>query len=224
LREDAHGVPRERAPGFADVDLRVVRRHLDTHLLGAYHAGQPAWRQMADQGYGRIVLTASAAVFGMPVAQGYEVAKAGVVALTRSLHLEATRSGLDIKVNAVAPFAATSSEHDANADRFGTLHDAANVAAAVVYLASDQCAVSGECLRAGGSYVGRIVLGLTGGWAAGRAIAPEDVADHLDDVLSMDMLVWPVRADLAADHLYERVRQALAASGADDVSASERAR
>src|SRR6266511_1584471 len=42
---------------FATQPLADVRRVLDVHLLGAWHVGQPAWRDMAARGSGRIVLT-----------------------------------------------------------------------------------------------------------------------------------------------------------------------
>ena len=40
---------------------------------------------MVEQGYGRIVMTTSAGIFGLPNNTSYATAKGGVIGLTRSL-------------------------------------------------------------------------------------------------------------------------------------------
>src|SRR6516162_8396073 len=39
---------------FADQPIEQVRQTLDVHLFGAWHVGQPAWRDMTARGYGRV--------------------------------------------------------------------------------------------------------------------------------------------------------------------------
>ena len=60
---------------------------------------------MVDQGYGRIVMTTSSGMFGLPENLSYATAKAAVIGLTRSLTTAGAAHG--IKVNLIAPAAFT---------------------------------------------------------------------------------------------------------------------
>jgi 3-oxoacyl-[acyl-carrier protein] reductase len=81
------------------------RQVLDTNLLGVFYCCRAIVPHMIDQDYGRIVNIASVAgKEGNPDASAYSSAKAGVIALTKSLGKEV--AGYDIAVNAVTPTAA----------------------------------------------------------------------------------------------------------------------
>ena len=60
---------------------------------------------MVEQGYGRIVMTTSAGMFGLPQNLSYATAKGAVIGMTRSLTTAGAAHG--IKVNAIAPAAST---------------------------------------------------------------------------------------------------------------------
>jgi len=77
--------------------------HLDSHLRSAFECTQAVLPGMRERGGGRIVNITSEAAFGSPPPNltGYAVAKAAVVALTKSAAVEAGPWG--ITVNAVAP-------------------------------------------------------------------------------------------------------------------------
>ena len=78
---------------------------LDVDLTGVFHCLRAVVPQMIAQGYGRIVNTASVAgKEGNPNAAPYSAAKAGVIALTKSLGKEL--AGHDIAVNCITPAAA----------------------------------------------------------------------------------------------------------------------
>ncbi|SAK58473.1 acetoacetyl-CoA reductase [Caballeronia pedi] len=80
-------------------------RVIDVDLNAAFLVNQAVVRTMIARGYGRIVNIASiAGKEGNPNASAYSAAKAGVIALTKSLGKET--AGLDIAVNAVTPAAA----------------------------------------------------------------------------------------------------------------------
>ncbi|TCZ53622.1 glucose 1-dehydrogenase [Roseicella aquatilis] len=77
-------------------------RQLDIHLKGSFVAAREAARTMLPRGQGAIVNLASVAgLTGLPRRNGYGAAKAGIIALTRSLAAEWGRAG--IRVNAIAP-------------------------------------------------------------------------------------------------------------------------
>lgn len=194
-----------RGAPFAEQSLDEIRQVIDIHLMGVYHVGQPAYREMAVRKYGRIVFTTSGAIFGHPMVHAYAAAKLGVIGLARSIHEEAQLSGLDIKVNVMGPIAATRMARDTQKQRFGDLMDPANVAAVVTYLLSPQCSVSGETFQAGGSHAARIFLGMARGWASGKTgLQPEEVAQHLDEVMDLKDYVVPENGNAATDVVYRR--------------------
>jgi NAD(P)-dependent dehydrogenase (short-subunit alcohol dehydrogenase family) len=87
---------------FDELPVEEWRRMLSVHLDGAFHLAQPAYRAMKAQGYGRFVLVSSSAgAFGQPASAHYAAAKAGVIALSKTLALELAPH--KINVNSVAP-------------------------------------------------------------------------------------------------------------------------
>jgi 3-oxoacyl-[acyl-carrier protein] reductase len=133
---------------------------LATHLDGAFYGCQAVLPAMISQRSGRIVNVASLSALLPPPGQAnYAAAKAGLVALTRSLAKEVAR--LNITVNAVCPgyidteaLAAMSDEERRAAQarvpmrRFGA---PAEVAAAVTFLASPAASyITGAILKVDG--------------------------------------------------------------------------
>jgi 3-oxoacyl-[acyl-carrier protein] reductase len=83
-------------------DWRAV---IDVDLNGVYYCCRAVLPMMREQGYGRIVNVASiAGKEGNPNAAAYSAAKAGVIALTKSLAKETADK--DIAVNCITPAAA----------------------------------------------------------------------------------------------------------------------
>ncbi|BBU29727.1 short-chain dehydrogenase/reductase SDR [Burkholderia sp. THE68] len=122
-------------------------RVIDVDLNAAFHVNQAIVRTMIARGYGRIVNIASiAGKEGNPNASAYSAAKAGVIALTKSLGKET--AGLDIAVNAVTPAAARTKifeqikqEHiDYMLSKIprGRFVDVKEIAAMVAFLASSE--------------------------------------------------------------------------------------
>lgn len=138
---------------------------LRTDLTGAHLCAQQALGTMLKQRSGRIInITSVVAETGNPGQANYVAAKAGLIGLTRALAVEvASRS---ITVNAVAPgFIATpmTENLDQKVKDFmlariplGRPGTEADVAAAIVFLASDEAAyITGHILDVnGGMYMG----------------------------------------------------------------------
>ena len=109
---------------------------------------------MVEQGYGRVVMTTSAGMFGPADNLSYAVAKGAVVGLTRSL--KAVGEGHGIKVNLIAPAAMTRMAGRAGDDAEPPSDDPLAAAMApdlvapmVAFLAHEDCPVSGEIYAAG---------------------------------------------------------------------------
>jgi NAD(P)-dependent dehydrogenase (short-subunit alcohol dehydrogenase family) len=145
---------------------------LDTNLRGVYLVCKHALRPMIEQGRGVVVNVASyLGVFGArETSPAYNASKAGVIALTRSLALQVGPQG--IRVNAVCPGLVVTplNEHIIRAapdpaakERemalpypLGRLGRPTDVAAAILFLASDEAAwITGASLLVDGGLTAR---------------------------------------------------------------------
>ncbi|MDQ8043054.1 MAG: SDR family NAD(P)-dependent oxidoreductase [Solirubrobacteraceae bacterium] len=194
-------------PGeFHDLSGDDFDAMLGVHLLGAVNVCRAAIVHMREQGYGRIVNTASnAGTFGMPAMANYCAAKAGVLGLTRALSIEGEPFG--IKANAILPNASTTISQgtpipgdqaaqggsraykEQLADRFSP----EMVTPLTLFLASEDCPVTGEFYSALAGRFARVFIGVADGWGGETEEAPsiEDVADHFDAIRDLDGYVLP---------------------------------
>jgi 3-oxoacyl-[acyl-carrier protein] reductase len=133
---------------------------LQVNLTGTFRLTRAAMRGMMRRRFGRVIsITSIVGVTGNPGQANYAAAKAGLIGLSKSLAQElASRS---ITVNCIAPGIIATPMTDAltddqkkailarvPADRLGTADE---IAAGVVYLASDEAAyVTGQTLHING--------------------------------------------------------------------------
>jgi len=135
---------------FADIDPADFASVLDAHVNGTFRVTRAAWPVMAQQRYGRVVFTTSQVGFyGKIDSVSYGTAKAAVIGLMHGLRHSAEPAG--IKVNCISPFAVTRMG-DVFPKEISALIDPAQVAAAVAFLAAEDCPLSGEILIAGGGH------------------------------------------------------------------------
>jgi NAD(P)-dependent dehydrogenase (short-subunit alcohol dehydrogenase family) len=168
-----------RDASFKNMTPDQLNPVLDVHLRGAFYVTQPAWSIMRDQGYGRIVNTASGAgVFGNFGQTNYGAAKMGLLGFTRVLAVEGAKN--NIKANAIAPVAKTRMTEDLLgpvADKLGPEY----VTPVVTYLVHESCPVSGEVYSVGGGRVARVFIGVTPGFVD-HELTAESVRDHFDEI------------------------------------------
>jgi NAD(P)-dependent dehydrogenase (short-subunit alcohol dehydrogenase family) len=139
-------------------------RVLRVNLTGVFHCCQIAARQMVRQGGGgRIIATASINGFrGVENLVGYNVAKAGVIELTKTMAVELAKH--QILVNAIAPAQIDTRltqtlPEEARQRRvaripMGRFGEVDEVARAALFLASDDAAfITGHTLAVDGGYL-----------------------------------------------------------------------
>lgn len=146
------GILRDKT--FAKMELADFRAVLDVHLLGAVYCTRAAWPHMKERNYGRIVMTSSGAgLYGNFGQSNYGAAKMALVGLMNVVKLEGAKNG--ILVNTVAPIAATRMTEELMPKHALPHLKSEYVSAAVAYLCSDVCQVSGHVISAGAGYFAR---------------------------------------------------------------------
>jgi len=133
---------------------------LDVNLTSGFRLARASLRGMMKRRFGRIIgITSIVGVTGNPGQANYAAAKAGMIGMSKALAAEVASRG--ITVNCVAPgFIVTPMTGALTEDQktklqsvipAGRLGSAGDVAAAVVYLASDEAAyVTGQTLHVNG--------------------------------------------------------------------------
>ena len=172
---------------------------------------------MQRQKYGRVVFTSSSAAFGNEAGANYAAAKAGLLGLAAGLALEGRHCG--IKVNCIMPFAvsainkdnpimgADSARNRAALEAMTARRDPSSIAPLTTYLASNQCAVSGQSFSALAGRYARVALVLGEGWIAERAATAEDIGAHLHELVNLDAAIAPESMNEEIEVTLERLRE-----------------
>ncbi|WP_063012007.1 SDR family NAD(P)-dependent oxidoreductase [Nocardia kruczakiae] len=174
-----------KVQSFGPDVLASIRQHMEVHFFGTAGVTAAAWPHLIESGSGRVVNTTSPTLIGFPQQTPYVSAKGAIFAFTRTLAFEAQEVG--IKVNAIAPTAATrmSDEADLPEEFKQFMRDnlpTSLVSPVVAYLAHEECAINGEVLQAQGGEVQRLVLGFNDGFTS-KDLTPELVQQHIGQIL-----------------------------------------
>ena len=181
------GILRDKS--FAKMSLADFRLVVDVHLMGAAICTHAVWETMRTQRHGRIVMTTSSSgLYGNFGQANYGAAKMALVGLMQCLAIEGEKYG--IRVNCLAPTAATQMTHGVLSEDSLKFLDPALVSPALLLLVGDDaptraivCAGAGHFARANvtlsqGRHVG------AGEEAGERVIAQwDEISDRAGEVV-----------------------------------------
>lgn len=180
------GILRDKS--FTNMEPENWAAVLAVHLNGAYNVTRPAFKVMKEKGYGRIVMTTSAAgLYGNFGQANYSAAKMALVGLMNSLKIEGSK--YNIKVNTVAPLAASRLTEDIMPEDLFRKMKPEFVSPMTLFLCSEECDVTGNIYNAGMGFFNRAAVVTGSGKVVGDGIKvpdPEELMAKLDDIKDMD--------------------------------------
>ena len=179
------GILRDKS--FAKMEIADFRTVVDVHLMGAAICTKAVWGIMREQGYGRIVMTTSSSgLYGNFGQANYGAAKMALVGLMQTLAIEGAK--YDIRVNSLAPTAATQMTNGVLSEEALAQLDPAFVSPGIVHLVGDS-APTRAILCAGAGHFATANVTLTDGvQIGGGENAAADVARR-----------WPAIADRSGE-------------------------
>jgi NAD(P)-dependent dehydrogenase (short-subunit alcohol dehydrogenase family) len=182
------GILRDKS--FAKMTMEDFRAVVDVHLIGSANCTKAVWDTMRTQNYGRILMTSSSTgLYGNFGQANYGAAKLGVAGLAKTLQLEGAK--YDIRVNTIAPTAATRMTEDIFPPDLLALFEPENVVPAALFLVSED-APANVIVGAGGGVVQAAYITLTPGVALpeGRRTV-EEVAAQWNQITDRTMEIVP---------------------------------
>jgi NAD(P)-dependent dehydrogenase (short-subunit alcohol dehydrogenase family) len=174
------GILRDKS--FAKMTIEDFRLVVDVHLMGAAICTKAVWEAMRAQRYGRIVMTTSSSgLYGNFGQANYGAAKMALVGLMQTLAIEGEK--YDIRVNCLAPTAATQMTHGVLSAESLRLLDPALVSPGLYALVGEDAPTRAILCAGAGNFAAAHVT-LTEGYHAGSgADAGQQVAAHWDSVI-----------------------------------------
>jgi len=197
------GILRDKS--FAKMSLDDFRLVVDVHLMGAAICAKAVWERMREQRYGRIVMTTSSSgLYGNFGQANYGAAKMALVGLMQTLAIEGEK--YNIRVNCLAPSAATQMTKGVLSEESLRVLDPALVSPGLLALVSDDAPTRAILCAGAGNFAAAYVT-LTQGYHAGAGDdSGEEVIAHWHDVSDRT-------GEIVPDHGFSQAEREVARAG-----------
>lgn len=200
-----------RDASFAKMSLAEWEAVVRVHLTGSAICSMAVWPHMKEAAYGRIVMTSSSSgIYGNFGQSNYGAAKMGVIGLMNVLHIEGAKN--NIRINTLAPGAATQMTRDLLPPKIIELMNPEAVTPGLLYLVSEDAPSRVILDATAGGFARTIILETEGIYLPPDENTPEAIASRFAEI-----------SDQTGAQLYEQggqqvmkfVGKAAAASGID---------
>ena len=200
------GILRDKS--FAKMPIADFRAVVEVHLMGAAICSQAVWPAMRAQKHGRIVMTTSSSgLYGNFGQANYSAAKMALVGLMQTLAIEGAKD--NIRVNCLAPTAATQMTEGLLSPEMLRVLAPAAVTPGLLYLVSDDAPTRAILCSGAGTYASAHVTLTRGVHIGARADAAERVAASFAAIDDRDGSVVP---DSGLVQVRNEIEQAMAAA------------
>lgn len=155
-------------------DWDLIQR---VHLKGSFAVTHAAWPVMRDKGYGRIVMTTSAAgIYGNFGQANYSAAKLGILGLSNTLAIEGRNK--NVHCNTIAPIAGSRLTETVLPPELIAALKPEYVSPLVGWLCHEECRETGGLFEVGAGYIGKLRWERSRGhsFKLGRTFGPDEVA------------------------------------------------
>ncbi len=162
------------------------------HVLGAFRVTHAAWPIMREQGFGRIIMTASAAgIYGNFGQANYSMAKLGLAGLANTLAIEGRRK--NIHVNTIAPLAGSRMTATVLPQELLDALRPEYVTPLVAWLCHEDCEETGGLFEVGGGFMAKLRWERSAGttFRLGRDVTPERVKDQWSQISGFEKSTHP---------------------------------
>ena len=174
------GILRDKS--FSKMELSDFEMVVNVHLMGSVVCTKAVWEIMREQNYGRIAMTSSSSgIYGNFGQSNYGAAKMGLVGLMNTLHLEGQK--YDIRVNCLAPTAATRMTEGLLPPAALELMKPETVATGLVFLVSEDGPSRTVLCAGAGGFAATKIYETEGIYLPPEELTPENVAAQFDSIL-----------------------------------------
>jgi len=191
------------------------------HLTGAYKVTKAAWPYMLKQGYGRIIMTASAAgIYGNFGQANYAAAKLALVGFANTLAQEGKKK--NIHVNTIAPIAGSRMTETIMPPELVKALSPEYVAPLVGYLCHESTEATGELFELGAGWVSKLRWQRSKGVAfdLSKPFGPEAIKDQFARISDFTNGDFPASVQSSMAVIMEHLSNKPAASEETKAAAS----
>lgn len=156
----------------------------DVHVRGAFKVTHAAWPYMRENGYGRLIFTASAAgIYGNFGQTNYAMAKMGLLGMSKTLAVEGMSK--NVLVNTIAPIAGSRLTETVMPKEMVDALKPEFIMPLVLKLCDENSKETGGLYEVGAGWIGKLRWERTKGHAfsVAEGFSPEDVNDVWDQIV-----------------------------------------